>query len=285
MIDLIIPIYNARDTLSYTLMSISLQNIKDKINVYLIDDCSEDRYEDIISDFINIYKLNIIYYRLEKNGGPAVARQKGIDISESKYVMFIDSDDLFYDINSVNVLYDTIEKGFDHVAGLTYDERYKVSFYNEGDLHSKIYRRSFLEKYNIKFNTTRFHEDNYFNNLVLVCNPNMYNLSLPLYIYVNNEKSVTSSSWEKEFERLEILLSNMRDLLEESKKRNCDRHLVLFYTAIKIKYFNRIWDKFTKQQKITFKKWLKKYNLELEQYLQRTDYDDVIKEICEKYKY
>lgn len=285
MIDLIIPIYNSRKTLPLTLMSISFQSIKDKIKVFLIDDCSTDRYEDIISDFINKYDLNIIYHRLDKNAGPAVARQKGIDISNSEYIMFIDSDDLFYDINSVQVLYENILNGYDYVAGFTFDERYEVSFYNEGDLHSKIYRRSFLDKNNIRFNTTRFHEDNYFNNLVLVCNPKMYTLPVPIYVYVYNEESITSSSWEKEFERLEILLSNMRELLEESKKRNCNRELVLFYTAIKIKYFNRIWDRFTENQKDTFKKWLKKYNLELEKYLNRTDYDEVIKEICDTYKY
>jgi len=113
----------------------------------------------------------------------------------------------------------------------------------------------------------------------------MYTLSLPLYVYVYNDQSITSTNWEKEFERLEILLSNMRELLEEAKKRNCNRKLVLFYTAIKIKYFNRIWDRFTDEQKDTFKKWLKKYNLELEGYLNRTDYDEVIREICDTYKY
>ena len=285
MIDVIIPIYNARSTLPFTLRSVSLQTIKDKIKVYLIDDCSKDKYDDIIDEFTNTYGLNITYKRLDKNGGAGVARQVGLDISNSKYVVFMDSDDMFFDVNSLNMLYKTIDQGYDHVTGLTYEERYKTAFYNEGDLHSKIYKRSFLKKYKIKFNETRFHEDNYFNNLVLVCNPKMYQLRIPVYVYVNNLESITSSDWDKEFERLEILLSNMSQLLKEGKKRKCDRELVLFYTAIKIKYFNRIWNRFSDEQKDTFKKWLKKYKLDLEKYLTREDYDEVIKEILDTYNY
>ena len=90
MIDIIIPIYNARKTLELTLMSIKLQTIINKINIYLIDDNSSEDYKDIL----NKYKdMNIIYIKLDKNNGPAVARQKGIEMSSSKYIMFIDADD------------------------------------------------------------------------------------------------------------------------------------------------------------------------------------------------
>ena len=282
MIDLIIPIYNARKTLPYTLMSIRVQSIKDKINIYLIDDSSSEDYQDIIDDFKD---LNIKYKRLDKNVGAALARQEGINISNSKYIMFLDSDDLLFDSDSIKRLYNKIEEGYDHVAGTTYEERFEVAYYNEGDLHSKIYRRKFIEEHNIKFNSTRFHEDNYFNNLVLICDPKMTIINDIIYVYINNPNSITSSQFDKEFERLEILLSNMEELIEEGKKRNCDREKILFYTAIKIKYFNRIWDKFTDIQKSTFKKWLLKYNLKLEKYLTRTDYNEMFQEIYDTYEY
>ena len=38
MIDIIIPAYNAHDTIEKSLMSISMQTIKEKLNVYIIDD-------------------------------------------------------------------------------------------------------------------------------------------------------------------------------------------------------------------------------------------------------
>jgi TRAP-type C4-dicarboxylate transport system substrate-binding protein len=77
----------------------------------------------------------------------------------------------------------------------------------------------------------------------------------------------------------------MQELIQEGKKRNCDRKVVLFYTAIKIKYFNRLWDKFTSEQKKIFKKWLKEYDIKLEKYLTNTNYDVIIDEICETYDY
>ena len=120
MIDLIIPVYNAEKTLELTLMSIKMQTIIDKITVYLIDDFSKDNYDEILN---NHKDINIIYKKLEKNSGPAVARQKGIDISSNKYIMFIDADDLFYDTDSVKRLYETIEQGYDYVAGFTYEEK------------------------------------------------------------------------------------------------------------------------------------------------------------------
>ena len=282
MIDLIIPVYNALDTLPYTLMSIRLQSMNDLVNIYLIDDCSSCSYDEVINEFKD---LNITYKKLEKNGGPGVARQVGIDISKSKYIMFMDSDDLFFFSDSIKMLYLKIEEGYDHVAGLTFYEKDGVQFYNEGDLHSKIYRRSFIKKNSIKFNKTRFHEDNFFNNLLLICEPKMTIINIPIYIYVNNPNSITSSEWENEFSRLEILLSNMQELIQEGKKRNCDRKVVLFYTAIKIKYFNRLWDKFTSEQKKIFKKWLKEYDIKLEKYLTNTNYDVIIDEICETYDY
>lgn len=282
MIDLIIPIYNAKNTLDLTLMSIRMQTILNKINVYLIDDCSEDNYDKIINNYND---MNIIYKKLDKNGGPAVARQVGIDISSSDYIMFIDSDDLFYDADSVKKLYSEIEKGFDYVIGITYEEKRKIKIMNESDLHGKIYRRNFIEKNKIKFNNTRFHEDNYFNNLILACEPLTKKIFDFVYIYVYNEKSITNVQEEKEFERLEILLSNMRQLLDESKKRNCNREVIAYLMFIKVKYFNQIYLEFEKEQKELFKLWIKKYNLKIEQYLERTDLEEIYDEMLKEYSY
>lgn len=282
MIDLIIPVYNAEKTLELTLMSIKMQTIIDKITVYLIDDCSKDNYDKILN---NHKDMNIVYKRLEKNSGPAIARQKGIDISTNKYIMFIDADDLFYDTDSVKRLYETIEQGYDYVAGFTYEEKREIKIQNESDLHGKIYRRQFIEDNDIKFNETRVHEDNYFNNLVLACDPLTKKILDYVYIYVDNDESITNSQREKEFDRLEILLSNMRQLLDESKKRNCNRETIAYLIFIKVKYFNRISQDFSKAQKEKFKLWIKKYNLKIEKYLERTDLEEIYDEMIKEYSY
>ena len=236
MIDLIIPIYNAEKTLDLTLMSIKMQTIIDKITVYLIDDCSKDNYDKTLN---NHKDMNIVYKRLDKNSGPAVARQIGIDISSNKYIMFIDADDLFYDTDSVKRLYEIIEEGYDYVVGCTYEEKREIKIQNESDLHGKIYRRQFIEDNDIKFNETRVHEDNYFNNLVLACDSLTKKILDYVYIYVDNDESITNSQREKEFDRLEILLSNMRQLLDESKKRNCNRETIAYLMYICLPIFEQ----------------------------------------------
>lgn len=282
MIDLIIPVYNAEKTLELTLMSIKMQTIIDKITVYLIDDCSKDNYDKILN---NHKDMNIVYKRLDKNSGPAVARQKGIDISSNKYIMFIDADDLFYDADSVKRLYETIEQGYDYVAGFTYEEKREIKIQNESDLHGKIYRRKFIEDNQLKFNETRVHEDNYFNNLVLACDPLIKKIFDYVYIYVDNNESITNSQKEKEFESFKILFSNIKQLLEEAKKRNCNRETIAYLMFLKVKYFNRIYPEFNKEQKEIFKLWIKEYNLKIEKYLERTDLEEIYDEMLKEYSY
>ena len=280
MIDIIIPLYNAIETIEYTLMSINLQTIKNKIKVYLIDDASDDDYTKIINKY---QELDIIYTKLEKNLGPGLARQKGLDISNSKYIIFMDADDLFYNADSVKILLENAEK-YDLVYGITYDEKRCISLYNEGDLHGKLYSRNFIEKNKIKFNETRFHEDNYFNNLFLICDPKINFINNIVYIYTHNLQSITNIDESKEFERLEILLSNIKRILIEAKKRDCKREIVLKTLANKIKYFNRIWPQLSKKEQTLFIEWLKKYGLKIEKYI-NNNYDSIINEIYNTYEY
>ena len=276
MIDIIIPIYNARKTLELTLMSIRLQTIINKINIYLIDDNSSEDYKDIL----NKYKdMNIIYIKLDKNNGPAVARQKGIEMSSSKYIMFIDADDLLYDADSIKKLYNKIEEDYDYVVGITIDEKQNTQIMNESDLHGKIYKREFLLKNNIKFNNTRVHEDNYFNNLVLLCEPKQKEILEKIYIYVDNKDSITNINKEKEFENLEIYISNIKEIIEEATKRNIEKYLIIKYLIMKLKYINRIYNKLSEKQQEIFKIWLKKYDIKLEKYINNTQYDEIYNEL------
>ncbi len=281
MIDLIIPIYNAKKTLEFTLMSIKIQTIVDKINIYLIDDASADKYDEILDNYKD---LNITYKRLDTNEGPAVARQVGLNISQGEYIMFIDADDLFYDADSVKKLYNAIEE-YDYAVGYTYEEKRQIKLANSSDLHGKIYRRKFLENNNIKFNKTRFHEDNYFNNLVLLCSPKENEIEDLVYIYIDNKESITNNSKEKEFTRLEIMLSNIKELLNEAKIRNCERQKVIFAIFTKIKYFNRIWNSFTEEQQNLFISWIKKYDLKIEKYINNENYEDILIEMANEYLY
>ena len=108
MIDIIIPAYNAHETIKDTLESIASQSIKDKINVYIINDFSDKDYSEEISIFKN--KLNVKEINTGKNMGPGYARQLGIDSSNSEFIVFIDADDEFYNNKAIEILYNTIKE-------------------------------------------------------------------------------------------------------------------------------------------------------------------------------
>ena len=258
MIDIIIPVYNASDTLPLTLMSIYLQEVSCKYKVTIIDDCSEENYDNTI----NYYReyLNINYKKLEKNSGSGIARQIGIDITNNPYIVFIDADDLFYNIDSLEELYSNIQKGFDVVLGSEFDEFSKTTRISEGNLHGKIYRRKYIIDNNIKFNETRFHEDNYFNNFVLLTGANKLDLDKVVYIYSNNVKSITKVDSDKEFARLEILLSNVNELFKRIKISNNNINRIKHFLFIKYRYYNEIYTSFSEKQKKIFKSWINKYD-------------------------
>ena len=106
-----------------------------------------------------------------------------------------------------------------------------------------------------------------------------------VYIYVDNNESITNSQKEKEFESFKILLSNIKQLLEEAKKRNCNRETIAYLMFLKVKYFNQIYPEFNKEQKEIFKLWIKEYNLKIEKYLERTDLEEIYDEMLKEYSY
>ena len=238
MIDIIIPVYDSRLTLSKTLDSVSNQIVDCKFIITIVDDCSFEKYDDIISSYND--KVDIRYLRLDENSGSGVARQYGLYNTSGEYITFIDSDDVFYDNYSLNRLYKMIKEGYDVVSGVEYDEDRKIRIINEGDLHGKLYRRKFIDDNNIRFNNTRFHEDNYFNSLILLSGAKNFNLMQNVYIYCYNNKSITKIDKQKEFDRLEILLSNMKEIFDKITitEKNVDTFKHFIY--IKYRYFNRL---------------------------------------------
>ena len=279
-IDIIIPIYNSKDTLEKTLISIERQNILDKIEIYLIDDYSTDNYESILNRYNN---LNIHYHKLDKNVGPGLARQKGIDISNNKYIFFLDSDDEIFLPDSLEKLYNEIEKGFDVVVSNTKYEKINEIYNNSGDLHGKLYLRDFIIKNDIKFNNTRYHEDNAFHNLVIVHGANTSFIKNITYLYSHNINSLTEIDKEKEFNNLEILISNTKYIIDIGLKHNCNEFIIRECLYRKVRYLNKRYEDFNNLQKEQIQVWLKKYKLNIGEYLNRKDYANIQQEILNNY--
>lgn len=97
-IGIIIPAYNAADTLPNTLEAINhLKKKRQDIRFYcvLIDDCSIDHTNVIANKFWAAGTIDI-YYRCDHNQGISAARNKGISLcKETDYITFCDADDEF----------------------------------------------------------------------------------------------------------------------------------------------------------------------------------------------
>ncbi len=231
MIDIIIPAYNAKKTIFKTLASITLQTIRNDLNVYIINDASDYDYQEEIEFFKD--KLHVEELKLTVNGGPGLARDYGIDNSNSEYIIFIDADDVFYNCYSVESLYKKIKDSkLDLVISHILYERDKKREKYEANftfMHGKIYRREYLENNNIRFNNTRANEDNGFNNLLLLLGINYGILDEITYIYRENCDSITrKNNREYKFLGLEGYGYNLTWALKEAIKRNANNCIISF---------------------------------------------------------
>ena len=124
---IIIPNYNNEKWLDKCLNSVYNQTFKD-YEVIVIDDMSTDKSVDIIKN----HKLDVTLIRPDHrvyNGG---ARNLGIRYPiESKYTLFLDSDDwLRYD-NSLEIIHDRLEKNPVDCLSLSY----QLVYINGTDVH------------------------------------------------------------------------------------------------------------------------------------------------------
>ena len=91
-VDIILPNYNKSNFIEEAINSVISQTF---INwkMYIIDDNSNDNSWKVINKFSNLSKINSI--KLAKNMGPSFCRNYGMRVSNSEYIAFIDSDDIW----------------------------------------------------------------------------------------------------------------------------------------------------------------------------------------------
>lgn len=89
-VDVIIPTYNGLPYLKEAIKSVLIQTYGDLV-LYVVDDGSTDG----TADYVRSLKDTRIKYLRKKNGGPNSARNLGVKRSSSKYLAFLDSDDVW----------------------------------------------------------------------------------------------------------------------------------------------------------------------------------------------
>lgn len=228
-LSIIIPSYNAKESICDTLDSIERQIIPFSYEVILVNDCSDYDYEDIVLKYKDKFLIREI--KTNNNVGPGGSRQYGIDNSESNYIVFIDSDDLFVGEDSLFKMYNEIKvKEADLLIGNFIYRRDKKEIIKKNNLvwlHGKMYKRQFLEKYSIRFNNSRANEDNGFNRLILLLNPKIVFLDEEVYIYNENPNSITrKDNRAYRFYGIEGFCFNMNWAMDEAIKRGVSKNII-----------------------------------------------------------
>ena len=100
----IIPVYNRVYLIDRTLASIINQDINHEIEIIIVDDGSTDGTAECLVKYGD--RITVLY---QENKGPGAARNLGIAQATGDYILFLDSDDLWFDW-SLNTIKNTILK-------------------------------------------------------------------------------------------------------------------------------------------------------------------------------
>ena len=243
-ISVIVPIYNSEAYLNKCIDSLINQTKKD-IEIILVNDGSTDASDKIIK----YYKDKRIKYYKNKNNGIGYSRNFGIDKSNSKYIMFLDSDD-YLDIHACEELYKKIEKDKSDVVVSDFikshngtDEIIKINDFKKTNLNknsnilldinlspwNKIYSSKLIKDNNIRFPEDIKYEDVLF---VLECLDkanNISKLNKALNYYIVRDNSETKTYDKKVFDILEVV-KRFRSYFNNRYKEDIDKLTVKILT-------------------------------------------------------
>ena len=110
LFSVIIPVFKVERYLNECIDSVLNQKFTD-YEIILIDDASPDNCGKICDEYSVKYKQIIVIHHLN-NMGASAARNSGIRRAVGKYLLFLDSDDLYYDGN-MGAIYNKLQKNPD----------------------------------------------------------------------------------------------------------------------------------------------------------------------------
>lgn len=221
-VSVIIPCYNGEAFIADAISSVLRQSYQD-IECIVVDDASKDRSREIILR-IQAEDQRVVPILLDRNGGPAAARNKAIEQSTGTWITLLDADDL-YEPDRVAVLVELAQsmnadiivdnqsvRNFgetthlfdafnflpkDKVAEISqeifFQESIPVAFMNSGYL-KPLFRKSFLVENRLKYDESHFvGEDFLLYAEAVTLRPRFFGTGYSGYIYFRRPASLTRS--------------------------------------------------------------------------------------------
>lgn len=244
-LSIVIPVYKVEKFIYQCLDSIYSQGMDENwFEVVVVNDGTPDKSMDVVDKFRDHTNLTIIN---QTNQGLSVARNNGMDKSKGEYVWFVDSDD-WLEPNALSEVKEYIEKYpdvevFASVLMMNYEKdgtkekEYKPNLNvrsgrdymfrnhnaNRGACQRYIFKRSFLQEYDLRFMPGVYHEDGEFSNRMLYLAKSLMIIPKPVYNYrIRESGSIMSSRNMKANEDLVKIYFSLRDFAEKYVKGNDD---------------------------------------------------------------
>lgn len=183
-LSIIIPCHDLADWIDPMLESIWNQTNECKINrevIFVCDACTDNTHE-IIEDVMSKSKWN--YKIIDTNEKcPGGARNRGLDISQGKYIWFIDGDDWLTKDNAVDIFYNSIyNTEYDMVECEIMSRAHPEGRFGGGTVWRFIISREHIG--DTRFDDTQNGEDSRFAHAVLnKPGLKLKQLEVPLYFY------------------------------------------------------------------------------------------------------
>lgn len=213
-ISVVVPCYNCEKTIERCLLSmISYSNIE----IILVNDFSSDNTDSVIREYIsNNPSINIRYSCNEKNLGAGETRNRGIQLAEKEYLVFVDSDDTI-DVKFFPLITNLLDKNHDdciifnadyisasktkpfkmfyggHFNGNNHIDAKGALVFSKGCTCGKIYKTDIIKNNDISFASIKRNEDCVFTKTALSFCNKIYYLDEVLYHYYDNPKSLMNN--------------------------------------------------------------------------------------------
>lgn len=231
-LSIVIPVYNTEKYLSRCISS-CVQQIRDGVEIIIINDGSPDNSQTIIDDYCSRYSC--IRCIRQSNQGLSFARNHGLEASKGEYVWFVDSDDSI-DVKGIDYIYKAIETNPDVVSIRRFNEsdcKVDVDNYNyctgkdilldkvfEHGAVFYIYKRCFLDSFSLRFKDGIYHEDTELIPRILYYAARVVKINTPLYYVTINPTSITRTvNPKKAYDLVEVaksLYAFREDMIKET---------------------------------------------------------------------
>ena len=218
-LSILIPAYNSERWLPRCLISI-LSQIKDEVEVIIVDDGSTDRTLQCAREFAE--KWSCIEVFTKKNKGVGAARNFLLDKARGEFIWFVDSDDYIVEgclslllkelsetLDLLSVSYNEVNLNPFEGTGLEFIKKRLINGY----LWSKIIRRNIINDANIRFDSERCSQEDWFFLMHVYPHLNyVKQITLKAYSYCDdNEQSVMRG----------LGMEHKRKLITDSRETIC----------------------------------------------------------------